>query len=173
MNALLGRFLILDLALFSAALIEVGWRGGFSTHKIYTCILALLASAHYWFFPFKKWIFQHLFLLGKYWGLWYILEGSTSTIVCPTFFGLGSEDFRELVYAFCERCPWVSVLILSEFSSLVSESSRSFNHAVLAVVSFNFLFLFPCFKGAPKFLEGLLCACEQCPGKYSPWIIVS
>ena len=31
---------------------------------------------------------------------------------------------------------------------------------------------FPCFIGDPKFLEGLLHACEQCPGKSYPCLLV-
>ena len=42
------------LALSSAALLGVGRRGGFSSHKFYTCLLDRLTYAHYWYFLFLK-----------------------------------------------------------------------------------------------------------------------
>ena len=38
--------------LINAALLRVGWRGGLSSHKVYTWLLARLVSTHYWGFCF-------------------------------------------------------------------------------------------------------------------------
>ena len=63
-NTSLGRFALFGLALSSAALLRVGWRGGFSSHIVYTCPLERLASSCWVFFVLQG-VFQTPWLFSK------------------------------------------------------------------------------------------------------------
>ena len=62
-----------------------------------------LLSALFWDFYFYYMCFQHLLLLGKYWGLCAIIEGSTFDFLCPTFFWRRLRSCW-LVLSHCNLC---------------------------------------------------------------------
>ena len=161
------------LALVSAALLGFSRQGGFSPFRFTP------AFRRGWYMPISRffWFYKVCrptpWPLEKYWCVRSVLEDTTSTFVCLTFFGVGSKDVSNLSCALYAIFPWGYVPILSLFLYLVSGSSSSFNRAVTAVVSRDFRFLFSCVEGAPKFLEGLFRSCEWCPVISSTCLIFS
>ena len=71
---------------------------------------------------------------------------------------------RDLALRFCPK--------LLDFSYLVVGSSSYLDSAVLLDIPWYFCLSLNCVHEASTLSEGLLHACEQCPGKYSLWILV-
>ena len=64
-DASLGQSEIFGIALTSVAYLGVGWRGGFSSHKVFTRPLKQMASSHEWDFCFTSYTVQKLVLSDK------------------------------------------------------------------------------------------------------------
>ena len=128
------------------------------------------------FVLFHKVHYKHLGLLVKTWVIHSIFEGSPFRYYLSDIF---PEVVPKLLADFlsletCAQAP--EVFLPSNILGIL----RSFLWVALLLCSrlagfFGSLFsqIFPCFLGDPKLLEGLIHACEQCPGQSSPWILVS
>ena len=73
------------LALVRAALLGVGWRGGFSSHIFYTLLLARLEYYHCVCFILQV-VLQHLVILEKIEDSAPFLSVSLFELLCPEFF---------------------------------------------------------------------------------------
>ena len=177
----LSSSLYFCLAFFSMSLIGVDWRGGFSSHKVYTCLMVRLVSAH-WVVLFHKGNSNTLDIFLK-WILSRVqyrqsLEGSA-----PFLRGL----WLSISPTFLERVPRLS----ENLFLIVPAWSRSFVlfyflggfrscHWVLDSLTAPLAMLLrdlacPLFtgflRGYPKFSEGLLLSYKRCTGNPSTWII--
>ena len=173
---------ISDLVLDSAALLEVGRQGKFSSH-IFPGVSITVIYLNYFGDLILQGLIQHLgcFIFLAYWPctIWTVsrklrsvLEGPFDFWMTPMF----SEGFSKWSGKTCGHfhAIWIdwSTDIFLMLYSIVAGLICSFNHAVLAVFLLDSCLLFPWVKGAPKFLAVMLLACEWCPGKYSPCFLV-
>ena len=170
-------------SLVSATLLQVGRWGGCSSHKFYTCLLEWVASAHYCLFlqVVSHYLGCLLFLDSRScpirtwtWGIRSVLEAPPN-FWCLRRFRRGFRSGQQIF----SHCPfrvscWLFPSVWSSRKSLLFSlscwypplSSGGFLQALACLKKV------PCFLGAPKFLEGLICSCEWSPGKYSPCINV-
>ena len=91
-----------------------------------------------------------------------------------TFFEGALKLSGELEGAFCTNLYWGYVLIFSAVS--LSYTGWPIHSADIVWRHSCGIILVPGFpsdKGAPKFLEGLLCDCERCPWELLPYLLVS
>ena len=136
---------------------------------------------HIWILPIGLFCFtgciQTLYISDKTWGLRSIAEGSPYNFWCPIFpeeapkfpknFPSLSIPRKLLRFFITSNPPIVSVV--SDLVSPFMFSSDIVWQVSLGSCSSQKV---PCFLGVTEFLEGLLRACEQFPGKSSPCLPV-
>ena len=183
----LGWSVSFHLALASADLLRVGRRGDSSSCKVYTRLLAWLAYSHiglvYFYTVYSKTLDICLLCpLSRVWS-GQLLEGSTTFLrvlfflnVSDIFVG-GSEVVRKSFQSSLRDLNW---LFSSAWSTDNLGGLRSCRRVSILLRSclagfFGLLLLqkVPCFLGGPKLSEGLLHACDRCPGYSSTRLLVS
>ena len=152
-DAFLGWYLSFGIAISSVSLLRVGWRGGFSSHKVSWCVQISWNMPICGFFNNMccptPWHFGEIYRDP----LHYL--GFPFDCLCPTFLGRGSEVVGKFDLNF--RC---SPILFPGCWGIPIARPETFLQVSRPLV--------PCAIGAPKFFGGLLRYFEQCPGKPSP-----
>ena len=153
----------------SMTLFGVGWRGDFSSHKIYTRLLERLASANKWDY-FNKvcsktpWPFKNLVGSSPFLGV-------PLQLFCVLNFRRKLQSCRRTWCQLSYKMVGLLRPILLSFFDIIS-GSMMHSTALLWRRLWTLVPWFPCVTGAPKFSEGLLRNYEWCIRKYLTWLLV-
>ena len=156
-NVSLGRSELFNIALSSAALLGVGWRGESSSCKFYLPS----GAACLWpgIFSFTSLVVRHLgnflFLYSQpclvctvSWGIRYILEGPFGCFICQIVLKGGLKWSVEIECDICVNCPLRILTDHIYVISLVSGFPSTFGR--YCMVAFYGVILFPWFPSDTK-----------------------